>query len=304
MRRRKELSGMWDWLKRLAPPPPVPGAMVPYVSKEQPKQQLPAVRPSTLPAAPRKESKQLSLFDFAEPGRKLPIIERLERAFGFLPPVPEAESQALIPAITEEKPEEIWGRMFNPPAERATGPMPDMFEFMKPAAQAEARQFIHPDEWPFGEPPLWQNTRWQMPTTLELAEFIQRKWDLPGMYEYVLSHVDSRFWRNQVEESSHTGEPASLDVDLVARAYDPTSDISKFLKIPDNVIESYANFGPEGLERFSIEVLQPMFERVGKALDVFRPTKELRGWFVLEPDDDMNFWVRYKEAKQYPQLGR
>lgn len=301
MRRRSEMSGIWDWLKRLAPPPPVTGAMIPYVSKEKPKSQLPAVRPSTLPAAPRKESKQLSLFDFLEPEKKLPILAKLERAFEFLPPPPEP--QALVPVV-EEKPEEIWGRMFNPPAERPAGAQPDMFEFMKPAARAEARQFIHPDEWPFGEPPLWQNTRWQMPTTMELAEFIRQKWDLPGMYEYVLSHVDSRFWRNEVENSSHTGEPASLDVDLIARAYDPSGDISRFLKIPDKVVEGYANYGPEGLERFSMEVLQPMFERVGKALDVFRPTPELRGWFVLEPDDDMNFWVRYKEAKQYPQLGR
>lgn len=291
MARRKELSGIFDWFKRLAPP--VPGAMIPYVPK-----QLPAVRPSTLPAA-RKESKQLSLFDFLEPGKKLPIIARLERAFEFLPPAPAPQALVELPPAKE-----VWGEMFSPSPEPPTGNVPDMFEYMRPEAQAEARQFIHPDEWPFGEPPLWQHTRWQMPSTMELAEFIRQKWDLPGMYEYVLSQVDSPYWKREVENSAHLGEPASLDVDLIARAYDPSSDISRFLKIPDKVVEGYGTYGPEGLARFSIEVLEPMFERVGKALDVFRPTQELRGWFVLEPDDDMNFWVRYKEVKQYPQLGR
>lgn len=303
MGRRKELSGIFDWLKRLAPPPPVTGAMIPYVSKEPPGQQLPAVRPSTLPAVPRKESRQLSLFDFLEPRKKLPILAKLERAFEFLPPAPTPPPQALV-EVPLEKPEETWGEMFKPSEEPAPGQTPDMFEFMKPAARAEVRQFIHPDEWPFGEPPLWQHTRWEMPSTFELADFIQKKWDLRGMYDYVLSQVDSRYWKKEVENSAHSGKPASLDVDLIARAYDPNSDISRFLKIPDKVVGDYANFGPEGLERFSVEVLQPMFERIGKALDVFRPTPELRGWFVLEPDDDMNFWVRYKEVKQYPQLGR
>jgi len=297
--RRPELSGFLDWFRRLAPP--VPGAMIPYAPQEQ-KSQLPAVRQSTLPATPQKESKQLSLFDFLEPQAKLPIISRLEQTFGFLPAPPAPAPGPVIPQ-EEEKPEEIWGQMFKPSKEPIEQPA-DMFEFMKPSAQVEARQFIHPDEWPFGEPPLWQHTRWQMPTTLELADFIQKKWDLPGIYEYVLSQVDSPYWRREVESSAHLGEPASLDVDLVARAYDPTDDISRFLKIPDKVIEGYANFGPEGLDRFSVEVLQPMFERIGKALDVFRPTPALRGWFVLEPDDDMNFWIRYKEVKQYPQLGR
>jgi hypothetical protein len=259
--------------------------MIPYQSKSELVE-----RPSLLPA------QQLSLFDFLKPEAKLPILSRLEQPFKFLAPEPG-------PVIPQEKPSEIWGQMFKPSEEPVPGSPRNMFEFMKPEAQAEARQFIHPDEWPFGDPPLWQHTRWQMPTTLELADFIQKKWDLPGMYEYVLSQVDSPYWKREVESSAHLGEPASLDVDLVARAYDPYSDISRFLRIPDNVIEGYATYGHEGLERFSVEVLQPMFERVGKALDVFRPTQELRGYFVLEPDDDMNFWIRYKEGKQYPQLG-
>lgn len=301
MRRRKELSGFWDFIKRLAPPPPVSRAMVPYVSKEQ--QQLPVVRPSTLPAAPQKESKQLSLFDFAEPGRKLPIIERLERAFGFLPPAPPP-AQELIPHVPEEKPEQTWEEMFSPSSEPPSSNVPDMFEFMKPEAQAEARQYIHPEEWPFGEPPLWQNTKWQMPTTMEVMEYVRQRWDLPGMYEFVLNRVEDPFWKKAVADTPHYGSPATMDVDLVSTAPDSFFDMARFLRIPDPIIELYGRQGPDGIERFTVEVLQPMLEKVGKALDVFRPTPELHGWFVLEPDEDQNFWVRYKEAKQYPQLGR
>lgn len=290
MKRRKELSGILDWFRRLAPP--VPGAMIPYASKEEPSSQLPAVRPSTLPAAPRK---QLSLFDFLEPQAKLPILAKLEQTFGFLPAAPPPRST--IP-LEEEKPEEIWGQMFKPSEEPPQDLPADMFEFMKPSARAEARQFIHPEEWPFAEPPLWQaSTRWQMPTTLELAQYIHQKWDLRGMYERVLSHTETPYWKKEVEESAHYGEPASFDVDLIGSSHDPYSDMAHFLRIPDQVIEGYGNYGHEGLDRFAVEVLQPMFERIGKALDVFRPTPALRGWFVLEPDEDMNFWVRYKEVK-------
>lgn len=304
-RRRKELSGVWDWLKRLAPPKPAAGAMVPYVSKEDPRQQLPAVRPSTLPAAPRQESGALSLFEALEPGKtRLPILAKLEALFSFLPEQ-KPEPQALVPLAPEEKPEEFWGQMFTPQEVAPAGETPDMFEFMKPEAKAEARQYIHPDEWAFGEPPLWQqHTRWEMPTTFEVSEYVRRKWDLPGMYERVLSQVDSRYWRREVEESAHRGSPATMDVDLVSTAPNSFFDMARFLRIPDPVIEMYGRSGPEGLERFTVEVLQPMLEKVGKALDVFRPGRALPGWFVLEPDPDMNFWVRYKEVKQYPQLGR
>lgn len=305
-RRKAKMSGIMDWFRKLAPP--APGAMIPFVPKEEKPSQLPALRPSTLPAAPRKESKQLSLFDFLRPE-----AERVERGLILpKPPTPIAMFEFMAPAppapqelIQEEKEleKEVWGKMFKPSEEPMPAPA-EMFEFMKPEAQAEARRFIHPSEWPFGEPPIWSQTRWQMPSTYELAEFIRKRWDLPGMYEFVLSQVTSPYWRRAVEESAHTGEPAAIDVDLVSRGTESTFEIANFLRIPDYVIENYGTLGPEGIERFTVEVLQPMFDRVGKALDVFRPTPVLRGWFDLEPDEDMNFWIRYKERKEYPQLGQ
>jgi hypothetical protein len=307
MTRRRELSGIFDWFKRLAPPPP--GAMVPFVPKGEKPSQLPELRRGTLPAAPREESKQLSFFDFllpeeerSERGLILPELPKPVKMFEFMAPAPPTPAARSIEE--EQKLEkEVWGQMFKPSEEPPAAPA-EMFEFLKPEAQEEARRFVHPDEWPFGEPPLWSQTPWQMPSTYEIAEFIRQRWDLPGIYEYTLNQVDNPYWRRRVEESAHVGEPATIDVDMISKGKNSTIEIANFLRIPDFVIEDYGSFGQRGIKRFTEEVLKPMFERVGKALDVFRPARSLKGWFELEPDEDMNFWIRYKERKQYPQLGQ
>lgn len=201
-----------------------------------------------------------------------------------------------MPAVTPAPPKkEFWEGLI--PAEEEK-PLIEPETFLKKEAVERA---LRRSEWPYGEPPLWTYTRWQMPTTLELVNRLKETWDLNGLFEYVLSQTERPSWARRVEESAHLGEPASLDVEQVSSSRDPYGDIVKFLYIPDVAVEEYARYGPEGIERFMVEVLQEMSERVGKALDVLRPTPELRGWFELEPDEDMNFWIRYKEAKYKPQ---
>lgn len=286
------MSGLFDWLKRS---PPLPGST--------PKSQLPALRKETLPAALRKEEKKLSPFDIFKPKAPSKAIIQAPAFFSILTP-PPAPPQ---PPKVEKEQETFWGHMF-PPATEPEAPLQEIFEILKPEPVHEVvwepQRFIHPDEWPFGEPPLWSTTPWHMPTAFELAEVIRQRWDLPGMYEYVLSQVEKPGWMERVEESAHTGEPAAIDVQLLSTGKNSTFEMANFLRIPDFVVENYGDYGREGIHKFAAEVLKPMFERVGKAIDVFRPARALRGWFELEPDTDMNFWIRYKEVKQYPQLGR
>lgn len=292
MRRKKaSMSGPFDWLKKLIPP--MPGA------KSQ--SQLPILRESMLPAAPRPQEKRMTPFSIFAPKKEEPrALIRPPEFFGILtpPPAPPKAPEPAQPAL--------WETIFTPEPETPEEPVGEMFQFLKPSTIREARTHQYPpqDQWPYGEPPLWSHTRWQMPTTYELSELIHQKWDLPGMYEAVLSQAESAWWKREVENSAHVGEPAVMDVDQVVRANPPYSDMGNFLNIPDFVIEQYGLHGEPGLERFTVEVLQPLLERVGKALDTFRPSRELRGWFELEPDQDMNFWIRYKEAKYRPQLGR
>lgn len=292
--RRNALSGPFDWLKKLIPP--IPSG----------KSQLPILRESMLPAVPRLEEKKLTPFSFLRPKEPKALIKTPE-FFGILtpaapPPAPPKESGPAEKAL--------WESMFTPAPEAPEEEVGEIFEILKPETIREilkpetireAQQYSRPEQWPYGEPPLWTHTRWHLPTTMELTQFIQQKWDLPGIYEYALSQSDTNWWKRQVEESAHTGEPAVMDIDQVSRAEPPYNDMGNFLNIPDNVIEQYGAYGEQGLERFTVEVLQPMLDRVGKALDVFRPTRALRGWFELEPDQDMTFWVRYKEAKFTPQ---
>jgi hypothetical protein len=280
MRRRAEMSGIFDWFKKLVPPPlPKPTSM------------LPAVRPEQLPGMPVKEKK--SLIDVLRPSKSL--IEAPKDIF----------YEALKPAKKPEPKKEIQWSEIIPAVPQAAAPVyEELTSVLRPATKEYGtRRFVHPDEWPFGEPPLWQNTRWAMPTTMQVMEYIRHRWDLPGMYDYVLSQVESPQWRRLVAESSHYG-PAMMDVDLVSAGQNSFFDMAQFLRIPDPIIELYGRQGPEGIERFTVEILRPMLDKVGQALDVFRPGRALPGWFQLEPDEDMNFWVRYKEAKQYPQLGR
>ncbi len=282
VRRRKHLSGPLDWLKKLIPP--MPGA----------KSQAMIVRESQLPAVRPPEEKKLSIFDVFKPKKEESRgLIKAPEFFGILTPAAPPPA----PAKPEKKQEMIFPKVFEPAPEAPEKPIGEMFEFLKPSAKREAQQYSHPEEWPYKEPPLWMNTRWKLPTTYELAQLIHQKWDLPGIYDMALSTIGNHWWRRQVEESAHTGEPAAYDLQLVSTAEPPYNDMGNFLNIPDFVMDIYGRYGEEGIERFNVEVLQPMLERVGKAMDVFRPTPELKGWFELEPDQDMNFWLRYKEAK-------
>jgi len=291
LRQRQHMSGIFDWFKKLKPPP-LPGSG---------QSQLPIVRPEQLPAFKKPEEKKLSIFDAFRPESKGLIQPEAKKSGGLikLPDFFGILTPAAPPAKPEEKQAPIWGTMFEPAPEGQAEerPIGEMVEFLKPTARREAQQYSRQEEWPHKEPPLWMGTRWAMPTTYELAHFIHQKWDLPRLYDTALTTVGNHWWRRQVEESAHTGEPATLDLELITRAEPPYNDMGNFLNIPDFVLELYGRYGEEGIERFNTEVLQPLLERVGKALDVFRPTPELRGWFELEPDQDMNFWLRYKEAK-------
>lgn len=290
MRRKQQMSGFLDWMKKLVPP--LPGA----------KSQSLVLRESMLPAVPKKEEKKITPFSAifsAKPEAEKRSLIKTPEFFGILTPTPPPPP---APSI-EEKQEPLWSSMFPPQPEAPDRPVAEMFEFLKPSAIWEARQHTHPDEWPYGEPPIWESTRWHMPTTYELAQMIHQKWDLPGIYETVLNTIDTPWWKRQVEESSHTGEPAAIDISQVSAEEPPYNDMGTFLNIPDYVIDQYGRYGQEGHQRFTVEVLEPMMERVGKALDVFRPTPKLHGWFELEPDKNMHFWLRYKEARFRPQLG-
>lgn len=305
-RRTPQMSGILDWFRKFVPPSP--GAMIPFVPPKG-ESQLPAVRPSTLPAVPKKEPKQLSFFDFPpifdflrpekerqERGLILPQIPMPTAMFEFMAPAPPA------PTREEEKrlEQEVWGQMFKPSEE----PLPsseEMLKFLKPETIQEAR-YPHPDTWSFGEPPIWSDTRWEMPTTYELRDLIHQKWDLPLLWENILRETESAWWKRDVEESAHSNQPATMVIDQLTNSAIPAyGDIGNFLNIPDYVIERYGLYGHEGLERLFHEVFKPMLERVGKALDVLRPTRELRGWFELERDRNMNFYLLYKEAKFMPQ---
>jgi len=290
MRRRSHhMSGVFDWLKKLVPP--MPGA--------ENRSLIP--RASQLPSVARPEEKSLSIFDIfkAKPKEAGRGLIKPPEFFGILTPA----APPALPAAPEKKQEALWESIFQPAPQEPERPVREMFEFLKPSAVSEAKQYMRPDEWPLGEPPLWMNTKWQMPTTYELAELIHRKWDLPGIYEAALSTAETDWWKRQVEDSAHTGEPAAIDLEQVSRAEPPYNDMGNFLNIPDYVMHVYGLSGEEGVYRFNVEVLQPLLMRVGKALDVFRPTPGLKGWFELEPDQDMNFWLRYKEAKYRPYGG-
>jgi hypothetical protein len=286
MRRRPEMSGLIDWFLSKFSPPPLP-----------PKEPslLPAPRFELLPAVPPKEKKSVIEVFKPKPKGLIQAPKGVHEIF-----VPPQKELLPVRAPEPEKPEVKWAELI-PTAEGASVPIAeDLARYLKPSTIYEASRYQHPVEWPYGEPPIWQNTPWKMPSTYEIAQYIQRRWDLNGLYERVLGEIHKPYWQRQVEESAHVGEPAAMEVEQLSDVTDPRSDISRFLRIPDAVIELYGRAGPEGANRYNTEVLLPMLERVEKALEVSRPTPVIRGWFEIEPDEQMNFWLRYKEAR-FPQ---
>lgn len=190
-------------------------------------------------------------------------------------------------------------------AEKPTEPSPERLQIFRDLyVPEEAIQAARPQ--PIREIPrkgkgtLLERTRWQLPTTLELVEKLKNSWELPILWETVLSNVESPSWEKKVREAAHRGEPASIPLQLVTSRQDPYGDMAHFLGIPDAVIEQYAERS-NGAERFESEVIGPIAERVGKALDILKPSHEIFGWFDLMPDDDMNYWLVYSEQPIYPE---
>lgn len=234
----------------------------------------------------------------------LPIERPQPPERGIIPAVEKGISRILSPISEMVKA----GRAGAPPKEEKpiTPPSSEKLAVFKDVLSPEQLfEIAVPRPVPAGrarreQAPLWTKTRWQMPTTFQLVEKLKNSWELPDIWETVLSNIESPSWEKKVREAAHRGEPAFVQLQLLTSRLDPYGDMAHFLGIPDAVIDVYAE-EEDGVDRFEAEVIKPLSDRVGKALDILKPTHEIFGWFELVPDEDLNYWLVYFEQPVYPE---
>ncbi len=305
---KARLGGVLDWFRRRpseekprsifeafgAKPPtppatPLPGLPAPAGGTLVPRPETPPV-----PARP-------SIFQFAAPEAG-PLIPQPPRIFEvFQPSPPPAAAEAQRP---------LWEPIYAPPSE-AERPLSAMFAQVPETPQVEEAPRWRPGEYERGVP-AWSFTRWSMPSTVEIVNELPQDWDLNYLWDYILTETQSPWWRTQVEQSPHVGEPATLELQLLARRNALYEDFAKLFGIPQQVLDVY--FGNvrsnedarEASYYFMEEVILPLIERYEKALDILRPAPQyMRGYFEIMPERETgNWWLNYKEGRQYPQLGR
>lgn len=308
---RKEnlaLEGLFDWLKRAirqaAPKPKLPPAeeraLIPL-----------APTPPTLPAAPVTP----------EPARPFwPYV-----LIPYVPPPPPAVPPAQVPPelpvplapVVPPAEASIWEALFGPPEPAV--PVPEVPEI--PPWQVEEaappRSFfwdvvmgpagpIRMEDWTReypdivvrteGRMPLWIafNLGWRMPTTMQLVKDVRESWDLPMLFEHVLSSIEDPYWQRTVEESTKRGEAAELEIQRFGDPWDPYKDAAQLFGIPDAMIEFYTR-QPDAARLLVEEIFIPLFDRFEKAMEILKP-RGLRGSFEVSPSFDGSLWLKYKES--------
>lgn len=312
------MGGIFDWLRRQLPggrvfeafgprtglpalPPPPPG--LPAAPPPSGEIAVPPVTPATLPGIMR-------IFEAFGPPAAPPAPPELPQIFEFIRPGPPAP-----PPPTPEEAAMSWRKMFPPekqpltamfarPEVAARPPMAWIPPEAVPEAMEWMREFPDIAERTGGRIPLWVllNMGWEPPNTMQLMEGIRRGWNLPEIFDTVLTNTDTPWWHDWVRTA--ISEPATLEIDAVTpETPGPYSDLGAFLGVPDHVILAYAR-QPEGDRLLWEEVLGPLTTRITRALDILKPAG-LRGWFDLVPmvtkaDQPPQYWLVYKEAPFRP----
>jgi hypothetical protein len=295
---RARMDGVFDYLRRMlreqrgifeafAPRPGLPAPLPP------------AGLPAIVPAPPgRRPSIFRPLGPAALPAPPAPM---------FQPLVPFAPLPAPLPR--EEEQRALWERLFPRPME-APPSAAEAFSMFAPAAPApeivwEAldwhRRFPDIAETTGGRIPRWMGLGWEVPNTWQLMGMLEGEWDLVGMFEHVLSNTEGPWWTSLVEASAHVGEPARIEIDRIAGWGDPYGDLATFFGIPEHVVAAYVGADPELATHFWQEVLDPLLDRLTKAMDALKPPR-FQGWFEIDQADDGSFLLVYKQAAFRPAL--
>lgn len=326
--RGPELGGVFEWIrdawKKLGPPSP--RSLIPYQEPQtaQKRPLLPSIFEAFKPPAEGKKRSTLpAMFEAFKP----PVAKE-EKATPLI-------FQHIKPTLPVQAPERIlqpptiWQELFEAPAEAAT-PAPSVSEMFAPFAgpppeaaplpprapssiirpiPIQELRYYEPEEWgkdfpdiqekTQGRMPLWvvYNMGWRVPTEGELVNQIAQAWDLIAIFEEALQTIDDPYWAKLAAEAAHTGEPATLEIEALGQVGDPYRDLVRYLGVPEHVIEFYAA-QPDGAQLMTDEILEPMLERVGKAMEVLKPPP-LKGWFLIGRSGG-EYWLKYKEAR-FPQ---
>jgi hypothetical protein len=312
------MSGIFDWWRKKKPSE---SKEIIYIGPEgeahRGLQAAPGPK-ATIPYRPQEtlKDKLLSAFSILDPKEKPKSLQ----VFDIFQEAPKE----LVQKSSEKEQQEFLDAMFGEVQEvqEEEGELFDLFE-PSPLSEASTDVFMPPSEtdepreistehagpesadWVTGEPPIYWHTQWRLPTPFGMVHWVQNnpdKVDLNGIFEYTIQSTDYPDWRRMAAEASHTGEPAILEIQQVADHRTVYQDLANFFDIPDVVLDAYFLDLPsksamlEMSRLFKIEVVDPITERFSLALDALRPPY-LRGWYELSPSHDLDWWLKYKEAK-------
>lgn len=268
--------------------------------------------PSHLPAAPKKEKRDL--FAFLEPKPQLPAAPKKEKKSFFamlLPPVPGLPSEVALPkkkakdifdvivrepqlpapAPAPAQPMTQWTDMFSAQAEPPIG---GMFEKMTPAEEPEEpppkyvlikpsmppeKTVVRPNFLP--APSTAPVMEWQLPTVEQLAEHFQRTMNLPAIWDMIRNiRATPEFKKDQLVYLWQ-GLPMMIPIDPVVYQ-ERFTDWANFYGIPWGVIQMYVDVPQEyqkaGEESLWNNVISPLNSMLPEAFELLKPG-DIPGFF-------------------------
>lgn len=303
-RTRQEMSGIFDYFKKKSKQKSLfdafsSGALIP-------------APPSQLPAAPKKEKRDL--FAFLDPGAAAPPKEKKSLIQRLLPPLPSFPSSKKALPISEVTPSKApiaeWGEMFSKSSkeersqsamfekmvEAEEPPPPPKYVLINPSVPPETPTRPH------GLPALSTAPvmEWTFPTADQLAEHFHRTMKLPEIFSEIRAiRATPEFKKDQLVYSWQ-GIPMMIPVDPVVYR-EKFTDWANFYGIPWGVVVMYVDVPPEyqkeGEDALWNNVLSPLNSLLPEAFEKLKPP-DLPGFFNVsftEPAGE--YWLYYIEPR-------
>lgn len=170
---------------------------------------------------------------------------------------------------------------------------PPRYVFLEPSAPPE----VYPPRARALPSASQAQKEWSLPSVEELADHLNRTLDLDAIFRDLKTIRSSPDFKKDQVRLAKQGLPMMIPVERIVYQESYT-DFFSFYGIPWSVFESYTSWAKTPKEEIEadknlwLQVIMPLNDLVTDAFEFLKPDK-LPGFFVVETDDQLDFYYLY-----------